>query len=272
MPEHDDIKQQFAEALRDERSVVARTAGGRFADYDPRALGPLAQELVGSSFGCGDPLAFASVRPGESVLDVGCGGGLDLIIAAEKVGPGGRVVGVDMTDEMLALARRNIARSGHANIEVRAGTLEALPVESASVDWVVSNCVFNLVPEKAAAFREVFRVLRPGGRVLISDIVSSGLPWWLRHSPLRAAACARTAVSEEEYLRIMAGLGFAEVAVVARQFYAPAQLAAIVVEALPARWRGLRCCGVPLAERALTRAATNVAQRLWSVKLHARKP
>lgn len=272
MPHHDEIKRQFAEALHDRRSPVAQTGGARFADYDRSALGPLAQELAGTSFGCGDPLAFAQVRPGETVLDVGCGGGLDLILAAEKVGAAGAVIGVDMTEEMLALARKNIARSGYANIEVRTGAIEALPVASASVDWVISNCVLNLVPDKAAAFREVFRVLRPGGRLLISDIVASKLPWWLRRSPLPAASCAKTAVSEEKYLEIMAGLGFADAAVVARQFYAPSQLAAIVVEALPARWRELQCCGVPLAERALTRAATKVATRLWSVKLHGRKP
>ena len=206
------------------------------------------------------------------MLDVGCGGGLDLIIAAEKVGPNGLVIGVDMTEDMLTLARKIIARSGLTNIEVRVGKIEALPVASASIDWVVSNCVFNLIPDKRAVFHEIFRVLRPGGRILISDIVTSGLPWWLRHSPLPAASCAKTAVSEEEYLQIMADLGFVDIAVRTRQFYEPSQLAAIVVDALPPRVRELRCCGVPLAQRALTRVASGVARRLWSVKLHARRP
>ncbi len=177
------------------------------------------------SFGCGNPLAFAEVQPGQTVLDLGSGPGLDLLIAAGAVGPGGRVIGVDMTDDMLAKARKNTR--AHDNVELRKGIIEALPVEDASVDWVISNCVINLSPEKHKVFGEIARVLKSGGRFSISDICVTDLPAWVRESKLAYASCISGAISEGEYL---AGLREAELEaeVTERLVYAPDQICGLV--------------------------------------------
>ncbi len=137
--------------------IAAQTAG--YSDGETGEYSDAAQ----SSFGCGNPLAFAGVKEGQTVLDLGSGAGLDVLLAGRKVGPGGKVIGVDMTDAMIEVARDNINRAGADNIEVRKGVIEELPVEDASVDWVISNCVINLSPQKEKVFSEIARVLKPGG-------------------------------------------------------------------------------------------------------------
>src|SRR5579862_767261 len=136
--------------------------------YDPADLKTLPPEVVASSFGCGNPVAFAGLNEGDVVLDLGSGAGIDLMMARRRVGPSGRVIGVDMTDAMIERARASITREGYENVEVRRGIIEDLPVDPASVDWVISNCVINLSPEKPRVFAEIARVLRPGGRMLVS--------------------------------------------------------------------------------------------------------
>ena len=164
--------------------------------------------------GCGAPLDFLDLAPGEIVLDLGSGPGLDAFLAAERVGPTGRVIGVDMTPAMLARARRNAAKGGYTNVDFREGRLESLPLGDAAVDAVTSNCVINLVPDKAAVFRQVARVLKPGGRLVISDIVLDGqLPEALEKDIYAYVGCVSGAVDRREYFAMLeaAGLGPAEV-------------------------------------------------------------
>jgi len=143
--------------------------------YDAAEREGLPDAALLASLGCGNPIAVAELREGETVLDLGSGGGIDVLLSARRVGATGRAIGVDMTDEMLSLARRNAAEAGAANVEFRKGTIEALPLDDASVDVVISNCVINLASDKAAVFAEIARVLRPGGRVGVSDVVADDL-------------------------------------------------------------------------------------------------
>ena len=167
------------------------------------------------NLGCGVPTRHAALRPGETVLDLGSGAGNDAFIARHEVGPSGRVIGVDMTPEMIARARGNAAKLGFANVEFRLGEIERLPVEASTVDVVISNCVLNLVPDKAQAFAEMFRVLRPGGRFCVSDIVATGvLPPGVREAAGLYVGCIAGAMPETEYLRSLEAAGFREVEIV----------------------------------------------------------
>ena len=161
------------------------------------------------SLGCGIPTAFASLRPGETVVDLGSGAGNDVFIAAQAVGPTGRVIGVDMTPEMISRARANAKKVGAENVEFRLGEIEALPIEARSADVVISNCVLNLVPDKKKAFAEIHRVLKPGGRFTVSDIVTdSELPEPVRRSADLWAGCVSGAIRKQEYLEIAERTGF----------------------------------------------------------------
>ncbi|MCP4201241.1 MAG: arsenite methyltransferase [bacterium] len=160
--------------------------------------------------GCGAPVPALDLQPGETVLDLGSGGGIDVFLAARQVGPTGRVIGVDMTPEMIELARDNARRGGYANVEFREGRLEALPVDDGSIDAVTSNCVINLVPDKRAVYAEIARVLRPGGRTVVSDIVlERPLPATLVRE-MGDANCIVTAIRRDEYLEMIRQAGFAE--------------------------------------------------------------
>ncbi len=181
-----------------------------------------------SSFGCGNPLAFAGVEAGQTVVDLGSGAGFDLLIAAEKVGSGGRVIGVDMTDAMIEAARDNAQRAGFEQIEVRKGLIEQLPVADGEADWVISNCVINLSPEKDRVFAEIQRVLAPGGRFSISDIVVEELPEAIRQHAAAYAACVAGAIREDEYVAGLRAAGLTDVEVSERQVYTVEQLYGIV--------------------------------------------
>ncbi|MHC4471900.1 MAG: methyltransferase domain-containing protein [Planctomycetota bacterium] len=245
------VEKSYAKAIETREGGCCGPSCGD-AEYDPEA----------TSFGCGDPLAFAEVRAGQTVLDLGSGAGPDLIAAARRVGPAGRVIGVDMTDEMIAKARENVARLGLVNVEVRKGYIEDLPVEDESIDWVISNCVINLSPDKPAVFREIARVLRRGGRFSISDIVAQDLPEALRESAKAYAACIGGAISEAEYVAGLEAAGLREVGVTGRLVYEAEQLKAIVASDLEA-------FGVEpgLIEAGVVQAAGKV----WSAKFTGRK-
>ncbi|OGO49960.1 MAG: hypothetical protein A2148_07590 [Chloroflexi bacterium RBG_16_68_14] len=177
--------------------------------YSAEELGTLPQEVTDLSLGCGNPTAIAELRPSEAVLDLGSGSGLDCFLAARQVGPEGRVVGLDMSDDMLELARRNLAKVGAANVEFRKGEMESMPLPDAAFDVIISNCVINLSPDKDAVFRESFRVLKPGGRLRVSDIVWTRTPSEEERTNLAEwAGCIAGALGVDEYVAKLKAAGF----------------------------------------------------------------
>ena len=165
--------------------------------------------------GCGNPTALASLKKGEVVLDLGSGPGLDCFLAADKVGKDGKVIGIDMTPEMLEKARTNAAKGNYSNVEFRLGEIENLPVADNSVDVVISNCVINLSPDKESVFKETFRVLKPGGRIMVSDIVlSKELPDFIKDSVDAYVGCISGAIPKDNYLKTVSDVGFKEVSIV----------------------------------------------------------
>jgi len=211
-------------AVRENYAAVAQsglsssTAGVRAVaeafGYTPEQLASVpADANMGVS--CGNPTAFASLKPGEVVVDLGCGGGLDVFLAAQKVGPTGKAIGIDMTPEMLELARRNAAKTDVTNVEFHEATIDQLALPDASVDCVISNCVINLAPDKQAVFREIARVLKPGGRLAVSDIaLKKPLPPEIGQDLMAYIGCIAGAIPIEEYRRGLVGAGFAHVDII----------------------------------------------------------
>lgn len=192
------------------------------------------------------------------MLDLGCGAGLDLLIASEKVGETGYVIGIDFNKDMLSIAKERTR--DYQNIELRKGRIEELPVESNSVDWVISNCAINLSQEKQEVFNEIARVLKPTGKMLVSDIVAENLPWWVRTSGVLKAACGGRVISEKQYLAGLTEAGLKGSQIVARQYYDPSQLASIVSDSTPAPLRNLRCCGKQILHFVLTKLAQPISK------------
>ncbi len=187
--------------------------------YDPAELAEL-PEGANLGLGCGDPTANADLRPGHTVLDLGSGAGVDCFLAARRVGPDGYIIGVDMNDAMLAKARANAQRGGFTNVEFRKGEIEVLPAESGTVDRIISNCVINLAPNKAEVFREAYRVLKAGGTITVSDIVSIGrIPQHLRADMEAWAGCTVGAMEKNDYLGTIRAAGFSEVLVLKEAVY-----------------------------------------------------
>jgi arsenite methyltransferase len=194
--------------------------------YDADELSEIPQG-ADLGLGCGNPLALLSLEPGETVVDLGSGGGIDCFLAAKRVGPSGRVIGVDMTPEMIARARRNAAEGGFENVEFRLGEIEHLPVADGSVDAIISNCVINLVPDKAQVFADAFRALRPGGRLSVSDIVVLGeVPVAIRDSVDAYVACLSGAILRDDYLGMLAEAGFVDIEVTEERTYDPDDIVA----------------------------------------------
>jgi arsenite methyltransferase len=180
--------------------------------YSASETGELPGDAVAASLGCGNPTALIRLEPGQTVLDLGSGGGIDVLLSAKRVGPAGKVYGLDMTDEMLALARENQQKAGATNVEFLKGTIEAIPLPDESVDVIISNCVINLSVDKDAVFREAFRVLKPGGRFAVSDVVIRGeVPAELRRSMELWVGCVAGALGDEEYASKLQAAGFEEV-------------------------------------------------------------
>jgi SAM-dependent methyltransferase len=181
---------------------------------------PAIRRSADLGLGCGTPAEFADLQPGQTVLDLGSGAGIDVFLAAKEVGPTGHVIGVDMTKEMVKRARDNKLKLGAANTEFRLGEIESLPVEPGTVDRIISNCVINLVPDKRSAFREMHRVLKPGGKFAVSDIVSVGaIPPSIRNDMAEWAGCVAGAVDRDEYLDIARQAGFSDVRIARERGY-----------------------------------------------------
>ena len=187
--------------------------------YAQSGIDDLPATVTDVAFGCGNPTAIAALQPGETVLDLGSGGGIDCFLAAKMVGAEGRVLGVDMTPEMIALARKNAAKVGATNVEFRLGEIEHLPIDADSVDVIISNCVINLAPDKDQVFREALRVLHPGGRLQVSDIVwTSPAPEAIKDDMEQWAGCIAGALLESDYLAKIEAAGFERVTSVAAAY------------------------------------------------------
>jgi len=219
------IKDRYGKIARGEVQFCCPTCGPTTTDqclavgYSAEDL-QLVPELAVLGVGCGNPTALADLKEGETVLDLGSGAGIDVFLAAHKVGDHGRVIGVDMTEDMVAKGRLLAEQHGYGNVEFRLGYIEHLPVDSATVDLVISNCVINLTPDKLASFKEVHRVLKPGGRILIADLVTDGeLPPDVRDSAAAWADCLAGAMEKEVYLETFRRAGFADVTVVSESPY-----------------------------------------------------
>jgi len=216
-PIHESVREHYAAQARSGSSCCGDTSSccdSKNALYPVELLTNLPDHVASFSLGCGNPFVQAELKPGETVLDLGSGGGLDCFLAAKQVGESGRVIGVDMTPEMLERARLAASQLGIRNVEFREGYLESLPVGAASVDVVISNCVINLSPDKPQVFREVFRTLKPGGRVAVSDIVTNGpLPEALKKDMAAWGACVAGALDVSEYTTGLSEAGFTDVKV-----------------------------------------------------------
>jgi len=188
--------------------------------YDAGQTGVLPEEAVLASLGCGNPTALAELKAGETVLDLGSGGGIDVLLSARRVGPTGKAYGLDMTDEMLALARANQHKAGAENVEFLKGEIEHIPLPDNSVDVVISNCVINLSGDKDRVLREALRVLRPGGRFAVSDVVTRGdVPAEVRQNMLLWVGCVAGALQEEDYRDKLAKAGFAGIEIEPTRVY-----------------------------------------------------
>jgi len=188
--------------------------------YEQAQLQSIPPEAVLASLGCGNPTALAELKPGETVLDLGSGGGIDVLLSAQRVGPTGMAYGVDMTDEMLALARSNQAAAGVTNVEFRKGDIEHIPLPDASVDVIISNCVINLSADKRRVLAEAFRVLKPGGRFAVSDVIVRGeIPEDVRRSAELWVGCVAGALDEQHFLALLREAGFANPSIEPTRIY-----------------------------------------------------
>ena len=249
-------------------SAENQTANKYYNDQD---LTRLPEDAVRHSLGCGNPLAYVDVKEGDVVLDLGSGAGIDILLAAERVGPSGRVIGIDMTDEMIAKAQENIEQSGFSNVQVRKGLIEDMPVKSDSVDWVISNCVINLSPEKDRVFSEIARVLKPGGRMLVSDIVVENLPQALRNNEFLYCGCVAGAISESAYIAGLQNAGLSDVIVKQRVLYDSQQIEQAVEKELEAiSDESSNCCGSQDSIEA-HELAVLVVGGIWSCQFSAKK-
>jgi len=255
--------------------VTVENTGAAARFYSTEELASLPDTVTNVSLGCGNPTAIAELQPGEVVLDLGSGGGIDCFLAAKQVGPQGQVIGLDMTPDMIKLARRNAKKLGATNVEFRYGEMEEMPIPDESVDVIISNCVINLSPDKDAVFGEAYRVLRPGGRMSVSDIVVDGdLPQAIRSRLDAWAGCLAGALDESVYLDKIRAAGFEEVEVASRNYTDASQLTEEEMQLLVVRPDGQVTEGeeaqVLLDEVGIS--PRDLAAKVASIKVTAQKP
>jgi arsenite methyltransferase len=213
---HDTVREHYAERIKNNASCCGPSdcCSSESSLYPADLLATLPESETAVSYGCGDPITLASLQAGQTVLDLGSGAGLDCFFAAKKVGEMGKVIGVDMTPEMIERAQSSAKRLNIQNVEFRQGYLEELPVESNTVDVIISNCVINLAPDKSKVFAEAFRVLKPGGKLAVSDIVTDGpLPDSIKQSLSAWAGCVAGAVEAKDYIGMMESVGFTNISI-----------------------------------------------------------
>jgi len=265
------VRKHYAEAITQRGgsccspspTQVDASSPGKFvqmAGYTQKELADMPEGVT--TFGCGNPVNFMHVKEGQTVLDLGSGAGMDLILAARKVGSEGKVIGLDMTEEMIEICRKNLTQAGIENAEVRFGQMEQMPVADCEVDWIISNCVINLSPEKEKVFGEAFRVLKPGGEVLVSDIVTDKLPDEYRSDIKAWVGCIGGAVDEAEYLQMMRDAGFTDVKVVDKMVYGQESIGTLANDA----------CGCGDSSGVDKGLLDKFANKVASVKVSAKKP
>jgi SAM-dependent methyltransferase len=251
-------------------AVQQKGVAAKLGGYRCEELSSVPENAVVNSLGSGDPVAVADLRPGDVVVDLGCGAGLDLLLAGERVGPEGRVIGIDMTDAMIDAARSNIEAAGRSNVEVRKGIIEHLPVEDGSVDWVISNCVINLSPEKERVFGEIARILKPGGRVSISDIVVTDLPDRVRIDARHYSSCVAGAIDEHAYIDGLRGAGLTDIEVASRVLYDSDQIGCLMGSGESQDAQAGSCCHTTGSiDQSLL---ADITGKIWSAQFMARKP
>lgn len=228
----DVVKERYGQAARQVQTGGGACCGGAASTsdnccdpitsnlYNESQTGEVPKEALLASLGCGNPTALAELKPGETVLDLGSGGGIDVLLSARRVGPAGKAYGLDMTEEMLALARENQRKAGVENVEFLKGEIESIPLPDNSVDVIISNCVINLSGDKDRVLREAFRVLKPGGRFAVSDVVTRGsIPGEIRKNMLLWVGCIAGALEADEYTGKLAAAGFASIEIEATRIY-----------------------------------------------------
>jgi arsenite methyltransferase len=281
------VSESIRETVRGKYGVIARdvlagSAGAPFANdpitgdlYSPDQARVIPLEALQASLGCGNPTALAELKLGETVLDLGSGGGIDVLLSARRVGPSGFAYGLDMTDEMLALAEQNRRKAGAENVAFLKGEIEHIPLPEAAVDVIISNCVINLSADKGQVLREAHRVLRPGGRFAVSDVVAQGeLPDDLRADMEAWVGCVAGALEEQEYRRLLTEAGFGDIEVEVTRVYDPQELRESVGGGCCGG--GSSCCGdwgeVPSWDDSAYARFAATGGRLVSAFVRARKP
>ncbi len=265
------IKERYATTVKQSRSCGCTQkanyldpefiqSAGKVAGYSPEELQSIPEE-ANLGLGCGNPVALAMIKEGDVVLDLGSGAGVDAFLASKSVGESGRVIGVDMTPEMVERARENAQRNGYHNVEFRLGEIEQLPLESASVDLIISNCVINLSTDKPKVFQEAYRVMKPGGRLLVSDMVLlEALPAYLNSSVEAYLRCIAGAIQKEEYLDAIKQAGFEEISIIGESHF-PAEL----IAEQPILKELVREMQIPMSE------VQRIASTIVSMKVSAKK-